>query len=75
MTEETALKVTELSKKLIICKNLMQKESRASIPDTYLSNIKQLVMLDDSVRSDFYKLINALAIKYSKIYREQIKNL
>ena len=75
MTEETALKVTELSKKLIICKNLMQKESRASIPDTYLSNIKQLVMLDDSVRSDFYKLISTLAIKYSKIYREQIKNL
>lgn len=73
MTEETALKVTELSKKLIICKNLMQ--SRASIPDTYLSGIKQLVMLDDSVRSDFYKLINALAIKYSKIYKEQIKNL
>ena len=56
MTEETALKVTELSKKLIICKNLMQKESRASIPDTYLSGIKQLVMLDDSVRSDFYCL-------------------
>lgn len=73
MTEETALKVTELSKKLIICKNLMQ--SRASIPDTYLSGIKQLVMLDNSVRSDFYKLINALAIKYSKIYKEQIKNL
>lgn len=73
MTEETALKVTELSKKLIICKNLMQ--NRASIPDTYLSSIKQLVMLDDSVRSDFYKLINALAIKYSKIYKEQIKNL
>lgn len=73
MTEETALKVTELSKKLIICKNLMQ--SRASIPDTYLSNIKQLVTLDNSVRSDFYKLINALAIKYSKIYKEQIKNL
>lgn len=73
MTEETALKVTELSKKLIICKNLMQ--SRASIPDTYLSGIKQLVMLDNSVRSDFCKLINALAIKYSKIYKEQIKNL
>lgn len=75
MTEETALKVTELSKKLIICKNLMQKESRASIPDTYLSGIKQLVMLDNSVKNDFYKLINALAIKYSKIYKEQIKNL
>lgn len=73
MTEETALKVTELSKKLIICKNLMQ--SRASIPDIYLSSIKQLVILDDSVRNDFYKLINALAIKYSKIYKEQIKNL
>ena len=28
MTEETALKITELSKKLIICKNLMQKESK-----------------------------------------------
>ena len=53
----------------------MQKESRANIPDTYLSNIKQLVMLDNNVRSDFYKLINALAIKYSKIYKEQIKNL
>ena len=75
MTEETALKVTELSKKLIICKNLMQKESRANIPDIYLSNIKQLVMLDNNVRSDFYKLINALAIKYNKIYKEQIKNL
>ena len=62
MTEETVLKVTELSKKLIICKNLMQ--SRTSIPDTYLSGIKQLVMLDDNVRSDFYKLI-----------KEQIKNL
>lgn len=74
MTEETALKVTELSKKLIICKNLMQKESRASIPDTYLSNIKQLVMLDDNVKNDFYKLINALATKYSKIYKESIRN-
>lgn len=75
MTEETALKVTELSKKLIICKNLMHKESRASVPDTYLSNIKQLVMLDNDVRNDFYKLINALAVKYSKIYKESIKNL
>lgn len=74
MTEETALKVTELSKKLIICKNLMQKESRASIPDTYLSNIRQLVMLDDNVKNDFYKLINALATKYSKIYKESIRN-
>lgn len=74
MTEETALRVTELSKKLIICKNLMQKESRASIPDTYLSNIRQLVMLDDNVKNDFYKLINALATKYSKIYKESIRN-
>lgn len=75
MTEELAAKVTELNKKLVITKNLMQNESRAIIPDNYLNSIKQLVSLDEEVRNSFYKIINALATKYNKIYKEQIREL
>lgn len=75
MTEELAAKVSELNKKLIITKNLMQNESRATIPDNYITNIKQLVSMDNNARSDFYKLINALATKYNKLFKEEIKKL
>jgi len=75
MTEELAAKVSELNKKLIITKNLMQNESRAIIPDNYITNIKQLVSMDNNARADFYKVINALATKYNKLFKEEIRKL
>lgn len=75
MTEELAAKVSELNKKLIITKNLMQNESRTIIPDNYITNIKQLVSMDSNARSDFYKIINALATKYNKLFKEEIRKL
>jgi hypothetical protein len=75
MTEELAAKVSELNKKLVITKNLMQNESRAIIPDSYLANIKYLVNTDVNARTDFYKVISALAIKYNKLYKERLRKL
>lgn len=75
MTEELAAKVSELNKKLVITKNLMQNESRAIIPDTYLNSIKQLVSMDENARASFYRCINALATKYNKLYKEEIRKL
>lgn len=75
MTEELAAKVSELNKKLIITKNLMQNESRAIIPDNYLNSIKQLVSMDSNARASFYRVINALATKYNKLFKEEIRKL
>lgn len=75
MTEELALKVSELNKKLVITKNLMQNESRATIPDSYIANIKYLVSVDIKARADFYNIIKALGTKYNKIYKEELRKL
>lgn len=75
MTEDMAIKVRDLTNKLVITKNLMQNENRASIPNNYLNNIKQLVIVDNKVREDFYNVIRALGTKYNKIYKEELRKL
>lgn len=75
MTEEMVAHVAELNKKLIVTKNLMQLESRASIPENYLNSIKQLVIIDNKAREDFYKLIRALGTKYNKLYKDELKRI
>lgn len=75
MTEELAAKVSKLNSKLVVTNNLIQNESRAIIPESYLNSIKYLIKEDTDARLDFYKLIRALATKYNKIYKEQLNNI
>lgn len=75
MTEALAAQVSKLNSKLIVTNNLIQNESRAIIPESYLNSIKYLIKEDTNARLDFYKLIRALATKYNKIYKEQLNSI
>lgn len=75
MTEIQAAQVAELNTKLVLTKKLMQNECRASVPDNYLDTIKQLVAMDEDIRTSFYKVMKALGEKYNKQYRAEIAQL
>ena len=75
MTEVEAKKAGDLLNKIALAKNLIQHESRSSIPEYYIKSIKQLVSSSDEFRSGFYRVMNALGSKYLEKYKSILNDL